>query len=133
MEKGGVGLFGQQFELCGLFPVIGVVAPAVCIGGGEVGAAVHNCVEWGMQGYLGQLGDKRVDLLRMGARAGIGQLGLRLEQIIHERIFRGVEDVFPIPLRELFVVIRQGEFGLFVVAMLHAEPPCQLALHSLVH
>lgn len=89
MEEGGIGLFGQELELGGLFPVIGVVAPAVCIGDGEESAAVDNGVWCVVEGYLGQLGDKRVDLLRMGARAGVGQFGLRLEQVIHEGVFRG--------------------------------------------
>ena len=79
MEEGGVGLFGQELELGGLFPVIGVVAPAVCIGGGEESAAVDDGMGRGMEGYLGQLGDKRIDLLRMGRCAGVGQFDLRLE------------------------------------------------------
>ena len=133
MEEGGVGLFGQELEFGGLFPVIGVVAPAMFIGGGEEGAAVHDCVGRGMEGYLGQLGDKRIDLFRMGACAGGGQLGLRLEQVIHEGVHRCIKEMLPVPLRELFIVIRQGEFGLFVVAILHAELPCQLARHPLVH
>ena len=133
VEEGGVGLFGQELKLGGLCPVIGVVAPAMFIGGGEEGAAVHDCVGRGMEGYLGQLGDKRVDLLSMGGRAGVGQFGLRLEQVIHECVFRGVEDVFPVPLREFFVEVRQGEFGLFVVAILHAELPCKPACYPFAH
>lgn len=133
VEEGGVGFFGQEFELGCLGPVIGVVASAVFIGGGEESAAVHDCVGRGMEGYLGQLGDKRIDLFRMGACAGSGQLGLRLEQVVHEGVHRRMEDVLPVPLRELFIVIRQGEFCSFVVAILHAELPCQLALHPLVH
>ena len=105
MEEGGVGFFGQEFEFGGLCPVIGVVALAVCISGGEEGAAVHDCVGRGMEGYLGQLGDKRVDLLRMGGGAGVGQLGLRLEQVIHEGVHRCIKDMLPVPLRELFIVI----------------------------
>ena len=63
VEEGGVGFFGQEFELGGLGPVIGVVASAVFIGGGEEGAAVDDGMGRGMEGYLGQLGDKRIDLL----------------------------------------------------------------------
>ena len=133
VEEGGVGLFGQQLELGGLFPVIGVVAPAAFIGGGEEGAAVDDGMGRGMEGYLGQLGDKRIDLLHMGRCAGVGQFDLRLEQGIHECVFRGEENVHPVPLWELFIVIRQGKIGLFVVAILHAELPCQLARHPLVH
>ena len=133
VEEGDVGLFGQKLKLGGLNPVIGVVAPAVFVGGGEEGAAVHNCVGRGMQGYLGQLGDKRVDLLRMGGGAGVGQLGLRLEQVVHERVFRGEENVLPVPLWELFIVIRQGKLGLFVVAILHAELPCKHARNPFAH
>lgn len=133
MEEGGVGLFGQELELGGVGPVIGVAAPAVFVAGGEEGAAVHDCVGRGMEGYLGQLGDKRIDLFRMGACAGGGQLGLRLEQVVDEGVFRGEEDVLPVPLRELFVEIRQGEFGLSVVAILHAELPCKPACYPFAH
>lgn len=133
MEEGGVGLFGQEFELGCLGPVICVGASALFIGGGEESASVHDGVGRGMEGYFCQLGDKRVDLLRMGGGAGVGQLGLRLKQVIHEGVIRGVEDVLPVPLRELFIVIRQGELGLFVVAILHAELPCKPALHPFAH
>ena len=71
VEEGGVGIFGQEFKLGGLCPVIGVVAPTVCIGGGEEGAAVHDGMGRGMEGYLGQLGDKRIDLLHLGRCAGV--------------------------------------------------------------
>ena len=133
MEEGGVGFFGQEFEFGGLCPVIGVVALAVCISCGEEGAAVYDCVWRVVEGYLGQLGDKRIDFLRMGARSGVGQFGLWLEQVIHEGVWRRIEDVLPVPLRELFKVIRQGKLGLFVVAIFHAKLPCQLAFHPLVH
>lgn len=72
VEEGGVGLFGQELELGGFCPVIGVVAPAVFVGGREKGTAVHDCVWCVVEGYLSQLGDKRVDLLRMGGGAGVG-------------------------------------------------------------
>ena len=72
VEEGGVGGFGQEFELGGLCPVIDVVASATFIGGGEEGAAVDDGMGRGMEGYLGQLGDKRIDLLRMGRCAGVG-------------------------------------------------------------
>lgn len=93
MEEGGVGFFGQELELGGVGPVIGVVAPAVCIGCGEKGAAVDNGVRSVVKGYLGQLGDKRINLLRMAGRAGIGQFFLRLEKVIHERVFCGVDGI----------------------------------------
>ena len=133
MEEGGVGFFGQEFEFGGLCPVIGVVASAAFIGSGEEGAAVDDGMRRGMEGYLGQLGDKRIDLLHMAGRTGIGQFGLREEQVIHERVQRDVEDVLPVPLREFFVEVRQGEFGLFVVAILHAELPCRLACYPFAH
>ena len=72
VEEGGVGFFGQELEFGGLCPVIGVVAPAVCIGGGEESASVHDGVGRGLEGYLGQLGDKRINLLHMGRCAGVG-------------------------------------------------------------
>ena len=71
VEECGVGIFGQELKLGGLCPVIGVVAPAVFVGGGEESAAVHDCMGRGMEGYLGQLGDKRIDLLHMGRCAGV--------------------------------------------------------------
>ena len=52
VEEGGVGLFGQEFELGCLGPVVGVVASAVFVGGGEEGAAVDNGVCRGVAGYL---------------------------------------------------------------------------------
>ena len=133
MEEGGVGFFGQELEFGGLCPVIGVVAPAVCIGGGEESASVHDGVGRGMEGYFCQLGDKGIDLLRMGGCAGVGQFGLWEEQVIHEGVHRCIKDMLPVPLRELFIVIWQGEFCLFVVAIFHAELPCQLARHPLVY
>ena len=133
VEEGGVGLFGQEFELGCVGPVIGVGASAVFIGGGEEGAAVDDGVCRGVAGYLCQLGEELVDFFRMRGCAGVGKFSLRLEQVVDERVFRGEEDVLPVPMRELFVEIRQGEFGLFVVAVFHAELPCQLALHPLVH
>ena len=66
MEEGGIGFFGQELELGGFCPVIGVVASAAFIGSGEEGAAVDDGMRRGMEGYLGQLGDKRIDLLHMG-------------------------------------------------------------------
>ena len=133
MEEGGVGLFGQELELGGFCPVIGVVASAAFIGSGEEGAAVDDGMRRGMEGYLGQLGDKRIDLLHMGRCAGVGQFGLWEEQVIHEGVHRCIKDMLPVPLRELFIVIRQGKLGLFVVAVFHAELPCQRSLHPLVH
>lgn len=131
VEEGGVGFFGQELEHGGLCPVIGVVAPAGFIGGGEEGAAVYNGVCRGVAGYLCQLGEEFVELFRMRGCAGVGKFSLRLEQVVNKRIFRGEEDVLPVPLREFFVETRQGEFGLFVDAILHAELPCKLAPHSL--
>ena len=108
VEEGGVGFFGQEFELGCVVPVIGVGASAVFIGGGEEGAAVDNGVCQGVAGYLCQLGEELVEFFRMVACAGVGQFGLRLEQVIHECVFRGEEDVLPVPLREFFVEVRQG-------------------------
>ena len=65
VEEGGVGLFGQEFELGGLGPVIGVVASAVFVGGGEEGAAVDNGVCRAVAGYLGQLGEELVEFFRV--------------------------------------------------------------------
>ena len=53
VEEGGVGFFGQELELGGLCPVIGVVASAAFIGGSEEGAAVDDGMGRGMEGYLG--------------------------------------------------------------------------------
>ena len=108
VEKGGVGLFGQEFELGCVGPVIGVGASAVFIGGGEEGAAVDDGVCRGVAGYLCQLGEELVDFFRMRGCAGVGKFSLRLEQVVDERVFRGEEDVLPVPLRELFVEVRQG-------------------------
>ena len=108
MEKGGVGLFGQELELGGLGPVVGVVASAVFIGGGEEGAAVDDGVCRAVAGYLCQLGEELVEFFRMRGCAGVGKFRLRLEQVVDEGVFRGEEDVFPVPLWELFVEIRQG-------------------------
>ena len=133
VEEGGVGLFGQEFELGGLEPVIGVVASAVFIGGGEEGAAVDNGVCRGVSGYLCQLGEELVEFFRMRGCADVGKFCLRLEQVVDEGVFRGEEDVLPVPLRELFVEVREGEFGLSVVAILHAELPCKPALYPFAH
>lgn len=103
------------------------------IGGGEEGAAVDNGVCRAVSGYLGQLGEEFVELFRMRGCAGVGKFRLRLEQVVNKRVFRGEEDVFPVPLRELFVEIRQGEFGLAVVAILHAELPCKPSLYPFAH
>ena len=65
VEEDGVGLFGQEFELGGLDPVIGVVAFAGFIGGGEEGAAVDNGVCRAVAGYLGQLGEELVEFFRV--------------------------------------------------------------------
>ena len=65
VEEGGVGLFGQELELGGLCPVIGVVAPAVFVGGGEEGAAVDDGVCRGVAGYLCQLGEELVEFFRV--------------------------------------------------------------------
>ena len=108
VEEGGVGLFGQEFELGGAVPVIGVVAFAGFIGGGEEGAAVDDGVCRGVAGYLCQLGEELVELFRMRGCAGVGKFCLRLEQVVDEGVFRGEEDVFPVPLREFFVEVRQG-------------------------
>ena len=132
-EEGGVGLFGQEFELGGAVPVIGVVAPAVFIGGGEEGAAVDDGVCQAVAGYLCQLGEELVDFFRMRGCAGVGKFRMRLEQVVNKRVFRGEEDVLPVPLRELFVEVREGEFGLSVVAILHAELPCKPALYPFAH
>ena len=86
------------------------------IGGGEEGAAVDNGVCRAVSGYLGQLGEEFVELFRMRGCAGVGKFRLRLEQVVNKRVFRGEEDVFPVPLRELFVEIRQGEFVFFFFA-----------------
>lgn len=133
VEEGGVGLFGQEFELGRLAPVIGVVASAVFIGGGEEGAAVHDCLGRGVAGYLCQLREELVDFFRMRGCAGVGKFRLRLEQVVDEGGFRGEEDVLPVPLREFFVEVRQGEFGLSVVAVFHAELPCKLACYPFAH
>ena len=108
VEEGGVGLFGQEFELGCVVPVIGVGASAVFIGGGEEGAAVDNGVCRAVAGYLCQLGEEFVELFRMRRCAGVGKFRLRLEQVVDEGVFRGEEDVLPVPLRELFVEVRQG-------------------------
>lgn len=50
VEEGGVGFFGQELERGGLSPVISVVAYTGFIGGGEEGAAVHDCEGRGMEG-----------------------------------------------------------------------------------
>ena len=133
VEEGGVGLFGQEFELGGLGPVIGVGASAVFVGGGEEGAAIDNGVCRGVSGYLCQLGEELVEFFRMRGRAGVGKFCQRLEQVVDEGVFRGEEDVLPVPLREFFVEVRQGEFGLSVVAILHAELPCKPALYPFAH
>ena len=73
VEKGGVGLFGQERELGGLCPVIGVGASAVFIGGGEEGAAVDDGGCRGMAGYLCQLGEELVEFFRMRGCAGVGK------------------------------------------------------------
>lgn len=73
VEESGVGLFGQEFELGGLGPVVGVVASAGFIGGGEEGEAVDDGVCRGVAGYLGQLGEELVDFFRMRGRAGVGK------------------------------------------------------------
>lgn len=97
VEEGGVGLFGQKFEPGGLCPVIGVGASAVFIGGGEKGAAVDNGVCRGVAGYLCQLREELVELFRMRGCAGIGKFSLRLDQVVDEGVFRGEEDVLPVP------------------------------------
>ena len=108
VEEGGVGLFGQELELGGADPVICVGAFAVFIGGGKEGAAVDNGVCRGVAGYLCQLREELVDFFRMRGCAGVGKFRLRLEQVVDEGVFRGEEDLLPVPLRELFVEVRQG-------------------------
>ena len=93
MEEGGVGFFGQELELGGLCPVIGVVASALFIGGGEEGAAVDYGVCRGMAGYLCQLREELVEFFRMRGRAGVGKFCLWLEQVIRERVFCGVDGI----------------------------------------
>ena len=133
VEECGVGLFGQELELGCVVPVIGVGASAVFIGGGEEGEAVDDGVCRGVAGYLCQLREELVEFFRMRGCAGVGKFCLRLEQVVNKRVFRGEEDVLPVPLREFFVEVRQGEFGLFVVAILHAELPCKLACYPFAH
>ena len=78
-------------------PVIGVGASALFIGGGEEGAAVDNGVCRAVAGYLGQLREELVEFFRMRGRAGVGKFRLRLELVVDEGVFRGEEDVFPVP------------------------------------